>query len=112
MLLGFISDSLFCTPSSDSFFRESTDEEDWNFLPLGAFRAGSRELLGEAESAVPQRNSKFCRVVVLILGINKENSRAEKYNVHSLEKFGSGVLRVGNHLEWVWVVPGHGCDFL
>lgn len=55
MLLGFISDSLFCTPSSDSLFRENTNEEDWNCLPSGALRAGSRELLGEAESASSMR---------------------------------------------------------
>lgn len=59
MLLGFILDSFFSIPSSDSLFRESTDEEDWNFLPLGALRAGSRDLLGEAESASSTKKLKI-----------------------------------------------------
>lgn len=101
MLPGFISDSLFCTPSSDSLFRENTNEEDWNCLPSGALRAGSRELLGEAVSQFHEETQDFCRAVVLVLGLNKEKPSAKKHTVHSLERLGPGIPRVGYHLEWV-----------
>lgn len=85
MLVGFMSDSFFCTPSSDSLFKENTNEEDWNCLPAGTFRVGSRELLGEAVSQFHKETQDFCSAVVLILGMKKEKPSAKKHNVHSLE---------------------------
>lgn len=96
MLLGFISDSLFCTPSSDSLFRENTSEEGWDCLPWEHSGAGSRELLGEAESGSstekPRTSAEQC---------NKEKPSAKKHSVHSLGRLGPGVPRVGFNLEWI-----------
>lgn len=90
MLLGFISDSLF---------RENSDEEIGIACPQEPSGQAPESSWVRQSQPVPQRNSKCCRVVVLIFGINKEKPRAEKHNVHSLERFRSGVVRVRNHLE-------------
>lgn len=100
MLLGFISDSLFCTPSSDSLFRENTNEEDWNCLESLQGRLQGAPGWGRV-SQFHEETQGFCRAVVLVWGINKEKPSAKKHTVHSLERLGPGIPRVGYHLEWV-----------
>lgn len=59
---------------------------------------------------VPQRNSKFCKIVVLILGINKWNQGLR--NTMSIVLKGLGLEFQGLGIIWngFLVVPGHGCD--
>lgn len=51
----------------------------------------------------------FCRAVGLILGMNKEKPSAKKHSVHSLERLGPGIPRVGSGFL---VVLNHSCDEL